>query len=551
MRRRTLLQALAAAGLAGLPRLGTTGEGATAAAAPGCGDRPGVALPQPGDDGWFARWRPGESPAALTARTRAPTAGAPWTRAFDVSAGSRRLLNPTLVVERGQKVEFAVANAMDAPTIVHWHGLAIDSRNDGALGPLVAPGASTRYAFEIRDRAGLYWYHPHPHGATAGQAYDGLLGLIEVGDDEERALRKALDVVPGDSELVLVLQDRRAAGEYAASDDDRVHGLFGSCITVNGVEGPTRAVATRGYRLRFLNASNARTYRLAFTTAGGAQVPMTLLGTDGGLLAAPIRCRDLFLSPAERIDVHVDFAALSVGDAVVLETTAFDPMHMEVAARAAPPPSASHDPNAGHGAGTPVSAGEDRHAGHAMSPVGHAIHGTLAEGARAAVMVFTVRERASSPGRVPAVLSSLAAPVVDGASERPLRLGYAKGRWRINDKVFEMGGFPIEVARGAREIWLFRNYYTSMPHAMHLHGFHFRVIARETSPDAIAALAVDDRGRLPTDLGAKDTVLVWPGESVRAVVDFAMPFEGPQGYLVHCHNLEHEDGGMMLGVRVA
>ena len=106
-------------------------------------------------------------------------------------------------------------------------------------------------------------------------------------------------------------------------------------------------------------------------------------------------------------------------------------------------------------------------------------------------------------------------------------------------------------ARGSREVWLFRNYHTSMPHAMHVHGVHFRVVARETSPDPIAALAIDDRGRLPTDLGAKDTVLVWPGETVRALIDFTLPWPDPQTYLVHCHNLEHEDGGMMLGVRVA
>ena len=137
---------------------------------------------------------------------------------------------------------------------------------------------------------------------------------------------------------------------------------------------------------------------------------------------------------------------------------------------------------------------------------------------------------------------------LDGA--KPLRLGFAKGRWRINDRVFEMGSFPIAVARSAREVWLFRNYHTSMPHAMHLHGFPMRVVARETSPDFLKALAVDDRGRLPTDLGVKDTVLVWPGETVRAVVDFALRWPERQDYLVHCHNLEHEDGGMMLGVRV-
>lgn len=165
-------------------------------------------------------------------------------------------------------------------------------------------------------------------------------------------------------------------------------------------------------------------------------------------------------------------------------------------------------------------------------------------------MTFEVRTRTTASPRVPPTLSALGPPNVDGAIERPLRLGFAKGRWRINDRVFEMGSFPIEVARGSRELWLFRNYFTSMPHAMHLHGFPMRVVARETSPDVVKALAVDDKGRLPTDLGAKDTVLVWPGETVRAVVDFPLRWPGPQDYLVHCHNLEHEDGGMMLGVRV-
>ena len=148
------------------------------------------------------------------------------------------------------------------------------------------PGATYRYAFEVRDRAGLYWYHPHPHGSVARQTYDGLFGLIEVGDDEDRALRRALDVAPGETELVLVLQDRRDGARYAAGDADLVHGHFGPCLTVNGVERPQHAVATRGYRLRILNASNARTYRLGLSTASGARVPFTLLGTDGGLLAA-------------------------------------------------------------------------------------------------------------------------------------------------------------------------------------------------------------------------------------------------------------------------
>src|SRR5216110_2813624 len=143
-------------------------------------------------------------------------------------------------------------------------------------------------------------------------------------------------------------------------------------------------------------------------------------------------------------------------------------------------------------------------------------------GARA-ILQLRVRKRIASIATVPAKLSSLALIDLSRAIERPLRLGFAKGRWRINDRVFAMGETPIEVARNSVETWLIRNYFNSMPHAMHLHGFNFEVLERQTSPDPIAALKIDDGGRLATDLGRKDTVLVWPGESVRIAINFACP----------------------------
>jgi FtsP/CotA-like multicopper oxidase with cupredoxin domain len=208
----------------------------------------------------------------------------------------------------------------------------------------------------------------------------------------------------------------------------------------------------------------------------------------------------------------------------VLESLAFDPMHAEIA---------------------PVAPAD----GSSAAP--HHVHGgTWPEGAARAILELRIRTRVAYDRTPPAMLSTLAPLDVIDARERPLRLGYNKGRWRINDRVFAMGETPIEVARDTTEVWLLRNYYTSMPHAMHLHGFHFEVLERETSPDFIHALAGDGRGRLASDLGRKDTVLVWPGESVRVAVRFAMSFPGPQTYVFHCHNLEHEDGGMMVGVKV-
>jgi suppressor of ftsI/bilirubin oxidase len=333
-----------------------------------------------------------------------------------------------------------------------------------------------------------------------------------------------------------VLQDRRARTAYAATDADRLHGFFGDSVLVNGSTCPYLDVSTRVYRFRVLNASNARTYRLGWRTASGKAVPFTLIGNDGGLLPAPQACDEAFLATAERLDLLLDLSELSVGDTLFLDTRAFDPMHMETAGSARAVDHAAM----GHAAAAP-----DPHAEH--EPHG----GSFPEGVARALLQLRVRKRIAYSANVPTRLSPPARIDASHAIERPLRLGFAKGRWRINDRVFAMGETPIEVARDTVETWLIRNYFNSMPHAMHLHGFNFEVLERQTSPDPIAALKVDDRGRLATDLGRKDTVLVWPGESVKIALDFTCPFPGAQTYMFHCHNLEHEDGGMMLGVKLS
>jgi suppressor of ftsI/bilirubin oxidase len=122
--------------------------------------------------------------------------------------------------------------------------------------------------------------------------------------------------------------------------------------------------------------------------------------------------------------------------------------------------------------------------------------------------------------------------------------------WRMNGKTYKLDEVPIEVARGAREIWSFNNSQRGMAHPMHLHGFSFTVLERKDSPPQVQALAIDARGRVANDLGINDTVIVWPGETVRIQVNFLHKFEAAQRYVVHCHNLEHEDGGLMLNFRV-
>ena len=315
----------------------------------------------PSEHGYLGRLALDERPLTLRAAPlpSGVAAGGGLTQGYLARYQGREFVNPTLVLRPGQRVRIELDNSLDEATIVHWHGLALDTRNDGAGITLAAPGGRYAYDFEVRNRGALYWYHPHPHGLTAGQAYRGLFGAFEISDEDEAKLRATLDLVPGKREIPLLLQDRRGA-DYAASPADQMHGYLGDTVYVNGTACPYLDVATRLYRFRVLNASNARTYRLGWRTAAGTPLPFTLIGNDGGLLPAPQTCSEAFLATAERLDLLLDLSDLAVGDTVLLDTRRFDPMHMEMGAM-------------GHGGATPA-AGATEHA--AMQDSGSFPEGT-------------------------------------------------------------------------------------------------------------------------------------------------------------------------------
>ena len=241
--------------------------------------------------------------------------------------GGRQVLNPALLAQRGEEITLRMVNELEEPTIIHWHGLGNDSRNDGNGLIVAEPGQAFDYTFKLRDRASMYWYHPHPHGYIPQQVYHGLAGLFFVEDDEEVALRRELDLTLGQTEIPLVLQDRNfdAQGRlaYKVSQEEEFQGFIGERLLVNLTERPFIAAARRIYRFRILNGSNARTYKLAFLQ-GGRRLGHYLAGNDGGLLAAPRRIDQSFISPGQRLDLLVDLREASNDRPVTLATLAFD-----------------------------------------------------------------------------------------------------------------------------------------------------------------------------------------------------------------------------------
>lgn len=487
----------------------------------------------PGRDGLFAEVAL-SAPLALSARaaTFPIFAGKPtlvWHYAG--SANGHAVANPLLRASKGDTVEVSLDNALQEDTTIHWHGLSVDEANDGSGLHPVATGAQARYRFRIDNRAGLYWYHAHPHERTGLQLQRGLAGLLRIEDEEDRALSERLGLRWGERDLPLFIADKQVDADngivYRLGADDWI----GNRVLVNWTPEPFLEVLPALYRLRVVNAANARMLRIAFEHEGRT-LPFRLIGTDGGLLAQAWTLDDVFLAPAQRIDVLVDFGALPAGARVLLRSLEYVAMENEDESGAfAPDPMGDH-PGA--------------------APMGDALD--LMQFCVAACSDTQQSETKPAPDRLPATLSALPPPPDTGGwPVRPLRLRMDdQGSWFINDwNYHQVGHEPVfTVKRGSREVWEIRNSMTSMPHPIHLHGFQFRVVSRSISPPDVRSRKVTDQGLGPQDLGLSDTVVVWPGEIVRIAIDFFQPYSGIQRYMLHCHNLEHEDMGMMVAFAV-
>ena len=444
--------------------------------------------------------------------------------------------NPILRIESGARFTASLDNALAEPTIIHWHGLHVPAVMDGHPSTAIAPGGRYDYDFTVRDRGGTYWYHTHAHELTAKQAYNGLASYFLVDDDDQRNLAKALDLKLGVTDLPLVIQDKQfdAQGklQYRPNMQETMMGWLGDIVLANLTPNAVHAVTPRTYRLRLLNGSNSRIYRLAFVK-GDSALPFNVIGTDGGLIEQPQTVSEAFLVPGERLDVLFDAGQAQPGDEVFLKSLAFDPMENEGAGNAM--------------SGMPGMGGKGHDMGQMMAGMSTS---RLALGAAFNVLKLSVVAGERIAATLPATLSIVNPIRTEGALERKIELSMQMMRFLINGRSFRMGEIAFDVKRGAVEIWSISNPVLGMPHPMHLHGFSFQVLERLNSPPQWSAAARFGKGRVVSDLGWKDTALVWPGETLRIAIDFAHEFTGDQIYVFHCHNLEHADAGMMINFRV-
>ncbi len=432
-------------------------------------------------------------------------------------------LGPTIKVRNGQKVRVHFNNDIPDVSIIHWHGLHVPELADGQPRYVIPQGETYVYEFEVKNRAGTYWYHPHPHGITGRQVYYGLAGLFIVEDEEEQSL----SLPSGEFDVSLVIQDRRFNRDGSLSyisggmsgNMDWMQGFLGDTILVNGKPNYTVPVKTAKYRVRLLNSSNSRIYK--FYLSDGAK--FTVIGTDGGLLEAPIERNYLTLAPAERVELIMNFSRYNVGSTVQLRSMPFE----------------------GGGMGMMGGGMMGRGRGGMMGGMMGA-SGLINGGDDLKIADFKVVSSIQDSIRIPERLSAIEGPNISEAinAVNPRRFHFQMQMMNvaINGRTFEMEGVASDeiVKLNTMEVWeLINAGPMPMPHPVHIHGLQFRVIERSGSPSDLKDGYVDS--------GWKDTVLLMPGERARVLLKFE-DFTGL--YLYHCHNLEHEDLGMMRNYRI-
>lgn len=437
------------------------------------------------------------------------------------------------------------------PTVTHLHGGHTDADSDGHPEAWYTPGQKYKgsnfyendglYSYDNSQEAATLWYHDHTIGITRLNVYAGLAGFYLLRDDHEDQLNlpkdQHVDLNDENSpiehfEIPLAIQDRSFTldgqlyypsetfegtnpenGEPITLENSILPEMFGEFILVNGKAWPYLDVQPRKYRLRLLNGSDSRFYELRIPG-----VTFNQIGSDGGLLDAPVKRPVIVIGPGERIDVVVDFSAPELwGQSLIMKNNARSPYPF------------GDTPN-------PQSSGQ--------------------------IMAFNVVTPLTNPdmSEIPASLRTTPA-IVEGSPSKTRELVLFENMDEYGRLLPSLGtaedgalSFIDELTENpdldATEVWEIYN-TTPDAHPIHLHLVHFQVLNTQKfnvkksyfgeNGNSSVQLLGKASPPLPENAGRKDTFIVLPGEVARVKAFFDKEGE----YVWHCHILSHEDHDMM------
>jgi FtsP/CotA-like multicopper oxidase with cupredoxin domain len=439
------------------------------------------------------------------------------------------LPGPTFEARYGQPIMVRIYNDLPANSIgfgspeisTHLHNLHDGSASDGFTGDyysrtkfgptLSGPGAYKDHHYvncyagydafhgtdgDPREALGTLWYHDHRLDFTGPNVYKGLAGFYLLFDDLDSgnendpnpaALRLPSGV--GKYDIPLVFQDKQFdVNGFLFFNQFEADGILGDKFCVNGKIQPFFNVERRKYRFRLLDGGPSRFYEF-YLTYNGVDQPFQYISNDGNLLPAPLTMSKVRLGVAERADIVIDFSKYPKG------TQLFIVNKLEQLDGRGP-------------------------SGKLLNP------GTP-------ILRFDVGDLPATPdnSRVPAALREL--PPINLAevvTTRNFVFDRSNGGWTVNGKLFDVLTATAKPKRNSAEIWVLKS-GGNWSHPVHIHFEEGRILSRNG-----AAPALHERGR-------KDVYVLAPGDEVRVFLRFR-DFEGK--YMMHCHNLIHEDHAMMI-----
>jgi bilirubin oxidase len=401
------------------------------------------------------------------------------------------------------------------------------------------PGSAV-FQYENNQRATTMWYHDHTLGMTRLNVYAGPAGFYLLrGGPDDKVIGKlpgpapALGDPPGMKyyEIPIAIQDRafnadgslfypdsreffdEFAGPYIPESDISPiwnPEFFGNTMVVNGRTWPYLEVEPQRYRLRLLNGCNSRFLILKFSDPA---LSFWQIGSDGGFLPAPVQLSQLLMSPAERMDVIVDFSALPPGAEVILQNLAPD------------------EPFGGGVPGVDFEPADPDTTGQVMQFRVVPAPGVdkTTPPALLSLPALTPLGPASNTRQVS--LNEEDSEVLEDVGPREALLGTLSGG--VANPLGWMDAITENPALGATEVWEMHN-FTADAHPIHIHEVQFQVVDRQPFEG-------DPRPPEANEMGFKDTVISYPGEITRVIAKF----EHPGLYVWHCHIVEHEDNEMM------
>jgi FtsP/CotA-like multicopper oxidase with cupredoxin domain len=414
------------------------------------------------------------------------------------------ILGPTIILQRFQEVTMHVENLLGTPTTLHWHGMHVPPEADGGPHIVIQEGETWTPSFTVLDWASTYWYHPHLHMYTNDQVQRGISGLIIVRDEQEAAL--TLPRKYGVDDFPIVVQTKA----FDAENQIIIESALDSYVLVNGTMDAFLDVPAQMVRFRLLNGASERYMNFGFS----GNLSFQMIGSDGGLLAAPLSLTRLMLAPGERAEIVVDFSALE-GQSVNLMSFS------------------SELPNAIYGAAQPGMGAGQQIPDYNLNPL---------NGNNYQILAINIGEPTTDP--VTAISQTLVShnPWTEAEADITRQLTFMsmnmgptaiQGPFMINGEMFDMDVINYEIPLDNVEIWQLTN-QSPIGHPFHIHDVQFYVLSINGNPPP------------PHLQGRKDVIHVPAGNStVRFITKFETYANDTLPYMYHCHILTHEDHGMM------